>query len=100
KEPSRFITQLEHEIDRSHPHRSALRPAMPPRPDPTRQVVKSPALVTAVRQHAEKGLSPSALSTFLRCPLDYYYRYLLRVQEPEEPSGSLGSDEVGTVVHA
>ncbi|MBK9077254.1 MAG: PD-(D/E)XK nuclease family protein [Flavobacteriales bacterium] len=103
KERSRFILQLEHELFNAPgrgPRRSTLRPAMPTRPHPPREVAKSPALLEAVRTHAERGLSPSAFSSFVRCPLDYYYRYLVGVQDAQDRGAGLGNDEVGTVVHA
>ncbi|MBK8339083.1 MAG: PD-(D/E)XK nuclease family protein [Flavobacteriales bacterium] len=102
KERSRFITQLDHELSpvaTNQFHRSALRPAMPEGRHPPRDLAKTPAVLAGIEEHAEHGLSPSALSSFLRCPLDYYYRYLLRVPETEERSASLGNNEVGTLVH-
>jgi ATP-dependent helicase/nuclease subunit B len=45
-------------------------------------------------------LSASALDTYLRCPLRFYYRYLLKLEEKEEASDDLGTKDIGQFVHA
>jgi ATP-dependent helicase/nuclease subunit A len=73
-------------------------------------------LTAPVVIHAHYQLSPTALATYKRCPLRFYYRYELHI--PEDPSGSTAQtmpDEpwedkeegesiepwiIGTIVHA
>lgn len=47
----------------------------------------------------ERGLSPSALGTWLRCPLDFHFRYVLGIRETDVANGTLGSDVLGDAVH-
>ena len=41
----------------------------------------------------------TALDSYLRCPLQFYYRHVLRLEEKEEVSGDIESAEVGSFVH-
>lgn len=43
--------------------------------------------------------SPSSLNTFLRCPLNFYFRYLLKLQLPEEPDEMIEANTMGIVIH-
>jgi CRISPR/Cas system-associated exonuclease Cas4 (RecB family) len=43
--------------------------------------------------------SASALDTYLQCPIKFYYRYIMRLQEKEEASEDIDSQEVGKFVH-
>lgn len=44
-------------------------------------------------------LSPSAIKTFLTCPMKFYIRYLLGVPEPEIDDTLLQGNELGTLIH-
>ncbi|MBI3787724.1 MAG: PD-(D/E)XK nuclease family protein, partial [Ignavibacteriales bacterium] len=44
--------------------------------------------------------SASALDTYLRCQLKFYYQYVLRLYEKEEASTELDAQDVGIFVHA
>jgi len=44
--------------------------------------------------------SASALDTYLRCPIKFYYRYLLKLEEKDEASDDLEAKDVGKFVHA
>jgi len=43
--------------------------------------------------------SASALDTYLQCPLKFYYRHLLHLQEKEEASDDIDNQEIGKFVH-
>lgn len=46
----------------------------------------------------EKGLSPSALSTYLHCPLRYYLHYILQIKDSSIEE-DMGANDIGTVIH-
>lgn len=53
-----------------------------------------------LRQRLEDfTFSPSSLNAFLSCPLDFCYRYLLKLQLPEEPDEMIEANTMGTVIH-
>ena len=46
----------------------------------------------------EKGLSPSALSTYLNCPLKYYLRYIAQIEDNSVEEDT-GVNVIGTIIH-
>lgn len=47
----------------------------------------------------QKGMSPSAINTYLRCGKDFYYKYLLGLREQDEFEENMGSSSFGTAIH-
>ena len=47
---------------------------------------------------AEKGLSPSALSTYIRCPLKYYLKYIAQIEDSSIEE-EVGTNIIGTIIH-
>lgn len=52
-----------------------------------------------LKERLSKGLSPTALATYLNCPLDYYFKYILGLREKDEIDEELGADVFGKIVH-
>ncbi|MFH1219910.1 MAG: PD-(D/E)XK nuclease family protein [Candidatus Eisenbacteria bacterium] len=48
---------------------------------------------------ARSGLSATLLNTYLRCPLQFYYRYILDLEPPESPFEDIDSQELGLIIH-
>ncbi len=100
--PTRFVAQWQHELVPRSSTRivHGLRHApLLARGGTAILVGKSKAVQARLSALAEKGFSPSALGTWLRCPLDYYFQYVLGVRSDEVAHGKLGSDVLGTAVH-
>lgn len=47
----------------------------------------------------ERGLSPSALITYLRCPFQFYLTYVLDIREESPPEAGLDARDMGSVIH-
>ncbi len=45
------------------------------------------------------SFSASALDTYLRCPLQFYYRYILELEEKDEALDDLEAKDIGEFVH-
>ena len=43
--------------------------------------------------------SASALDTYMQCPIKFYYQHIMRLQEKEETSEDIDSQEIGKFVH-
>lgn len=43
--------------------------------------------------------SPSSLDTYLRCPLQFYYQYVLRLREKEDLLSETEARDIGTFLH-
>ncbi|WP_103865774.1 PD-(D/E)XK nuclease family protein [Aquimarina sp. I32.4] len=99
-EKSRFLLQLD--IDKRPKHKlakyivSARVPKLIARP---LQVDKNEDIVVRLKKLGAHGLSPSALTTYIRNPIDFYYKYVLGVQETEEVEETIAANTLGTVIH-
>ena len=101
-EKSRFITQLENEIDKDRGH--VVNHFTYASNDRAAGVSKVGYEVTDVvrkrlMEYMSNGLSPSALNKLVRCPLDFYYRYVLRMREGEQVEENIESSTFGTKIH-
>ena len=102
-EKSRYITQLENELDPKFGHQIYHSTYTPD--DRSSAISKVQYLsVDAIHQKldtyfSEKGLSPSALNKLINCPLDFYYRYILEMKENEQVEENIESSTFGTKIH-
>lgn len=102
---SRFISQLQYELPGINP-RVALNEKIMVVPladekmkDESIWIPKTPELMLILKQHAEKGLSASALNTYINCPLQFYFNYVAGINEADEPEETIEANTLGSVVH-
>lgn len=101
-EQSRFITQLENEveIEKGHQINRYTYSADDDRANTKETVYKSNGEIQAKLDRLfKKGLSPSALNKFISCPLDFYYRYVIGLKEEGEIEENIESSTFGTKIH-
>lgn len=92
-EPSRFLTQIEMESPHTIHHLVITNqppPAIRPRSGVSKPV-DLPSLLTY--------LSPSAINTYLRCPKQFYYRYVRRIHEPPRKPDVIDLPTFGSIFH-
>lgn len=100
-EMSRFLYQLIYE----HPSQPILKTAVEPvriKKLPEIITLKSAQVMNVLNQYRmpnHKILSPSALSTYLECPLKFSYRYIHSIKEPEEITEDLDPRVFGILFH-
>jgi len=64
------------------------------------KIKKSPEIIRSVKSKLnDRGLSPSALSTYLSCSLRYYFKYVAKMKSVEESNEELNAAEMGTLAH-
>lgn len=100
--PSRFILQLQHELFKGKEERMEdfdARIRMPKAHQALVRVNKDEAVLKAVRRKLEAGLSPSALGNWLRCPLDFHFKDVLRLKESEEVDVRIAPNILGDALH-
>ncbi|MFN4235551.1 MAG: PD-(D/E)XK nuclease family protein [Bacteroidia bacterium] len=63
---------------------------------------KNELVLQQLHQWIEKGVSPSALNTYINCPLDFYYKYVLKLREKEEDAveETIEASSLGNYIHA
>ena len=99
-EKSRFLLQLATDPHARYQYQeqSASAPVSL-EPVTLKQIEKTPEIIEAIKKHAASGFSPSALSTYIRNPIDFYYKYVLGVEELEAVEDVIAHNTLGTVVH-
>ena len=101
-EPSRYILQIKHELSHYaniHITEEAFHCDTQSSSEPSPvHALKTNALERLHYLLQEKGLSPSALSTYLSCPLKYYLKYIEQIED-NSLEEEVGSNVVGTITH-
>jgi hypothetical protein len=99
-EKSRFITQLEVEKQSNHNLSHEIYNAVLPETVYTPMVIeKSPAVMERLKKIAEEGFSPSALTSYIRNPIQFYFQKILRIREVEEVEENIALNTLGTIIH-
>lgn len=100
-EKSRFITQLEIEHLPNHNFKKVFYNAIKPNTiyQPI-EVIKTQPILDRLEEIATvKGFSPSALTNYLRNPIQFYYQRILGVRENEEVEENVALNTLGTIIH-
>ena len=99
-EKSRFITQLDVERQPKHTLTQEIYNAvLPDTAYIPMEVPKSSAVMSRLKEIAEQGFSPSALTKYIRNPIDFYFQKILRIREVEEVEESIALNTLGTIIH-
>ncbi len=105
-EMSRFLRQMLAETDipirtlwlRSEPEVKATQPL---------KIEKTPEVMERLRQRYDQNLpegehltlSPSAINTYLACPMQFYLNNVLRIRREDDPDEGISADIIGTIFH-
>lgn len=100
-ERSRFLTQLEIEKKPNHNLTTEIYNAvLPPKAYEPMVVPKTEKVMERLKEIATvKGFSPSALTGYIRNPMQFYYQRVLRIREAEEVEESIALNTLGTIIH-
>ena len=100
-EKSRFITQLE--VEKQPNHNLTFQYYNPDVPNIAHQpivVPKTESVMIRLREIADKGFSPSSLTTYIRNPIQFYFQRVLRISETDEVEENIAVNTLGTIIHA
>lgn len=112
-EKSRFIRQIQHELTTDHNavHEyiaTYVKPGSSPankeeenaRPghgsEDSIQIKKTSEMIASLRQ---RKFSPSALKVYIKCPLQFYLKYVAGIDEPEEAEEEIDAAVFGQILH-
>jgi len=97
-EQSRFLTQLEilkeNEIDKF-----VVSPKVSKTRNELKLLPKNEILVNNLKQLAEKGFSPTSLTTYILNPFEFYKQKILKIREIEEVEETVAANTLGTIIH-
>ncbi len=103
-EASRYLLQLELELSRLN-HQCKIERMFYTIPDSGSEMIvkqsieKSPAVLNRIEEFFTTPLSASAFNKYITCPLDFYYRYLLQLDEDKTIEEEVESATFGTFIH-
>ena len=100
-ERSRFLTQLEIEKRPAHTLSSVIYNAeLPDKAYEPMEVAKTALVMERLKEIATvSGFSPSALTGYMRNPMQFYYQRILRIRETEEVEENIALNTLGTIIH-
>lgn len=103
-EKSRFIAQLMQELPEYNPDVSIQEhlynfKEIKPGNHFEIQIAKDKSIIDKLLDIAEKGFSPSALNTYVSCPLQFYFKHILKIKEPEEELSFIDDRLLGNIIH-
>jgi hypothetical protein len=102
-EPSRYLLQLELELQKENKNfifrKKDYTLYENQSKTKSKSIEKTTEIVDKLDAFLENGISASALKTFLACPLDFYYKYLLKFGEAEKVDETIESNQLGTFIH-
>ena len=101
-EASRYILQIKHELAKYpniHIDEETFH-CTPKSSDVTTTLTANKTNSTERLRYliSEKGLSPSALSTYIKCPLKYYLKYIQQIED-NSIEEDVGANVIGTITH-
>ena len=102
---SRFITQLENELQLKYPEEINFNEEILSHPLKKIElkelsIIKDEAINERLKEIAtNKGFSPSSLNTYKNCPLQFYYEKILKIKDPDGMEETIEAKTLGTVVH-
>ena len=105
-EMSRFLRQMLAETDIPIKTRW-LRSEPKPQTSQPPEVSKTPEVMALLRHRYDQSLpdgehitlSPSAINTYIDCPIQFYLNNVLRIRREEDPEEGISADIIGDIFH-
>lgn len=102
-EASRYLRQLDYYNEKGETHFNirSYQTKLNHLPNPISEVklYRNEFYITRLKEKLESSLSPTALSTYLNCPLDFYFKYILGLRESDDVDEEMGADVLGNIIH-
>jgi hypothetical protein len=99
-ERSRFITQLLVEKQANHTiTERIINPNVPEIAYQPMVIEKSEKVMERLKEIAIKGFSPSALTSYIRNPIQFYFQKILSIRETDEVEENIAVNTLGTIIH-
>ena len=102
-EQSRYLLQLMAESPHTINEKRLAMPVVLPPPAPSiiieKKGVYQEKLMRYLNKDSNSLLTPSAINTYLQCPLQFYYRYIENIKEEQEVAEEADARGMGTILH-
>ncbi len=99
-EKSRFIQQLEvYNLPNHSLTKTVIGHTTTLKASAKKTVKKTDAVLQEIKNISSRYFSPSALTSYIRNPIDFYYQRILKLKELEDVEETVASNTMGTIVH-
>lgn len=104
-EVSRYALQLEHDLASrnraiSIEKLTATFEATPNIELEDLSIEKTPEIIAAIEERLQEQISPTAIDSFIRCSLQYYFSYIAGIREAKEVVEDIEADSMGVIIHS
>jgi len=101
---SRFILQIQSELAKRNPaikitEKILSVPVGRNYSDNSITINKTPEILEILKTYLQKGCSASALNVYRNCSLQFYFRYIVGLEESEKIEETIEASTLGTVIH-
>ena len=98
-EPSRYITQIRHEMTKCKIVDKSMLIPVNTIPVTNYEIIKNEIIHKSIIAKLTKGISLSSLNRYINCPLDFYFRDVVGVNNDDPIQDVIESSTMGSVVH-
>lgn len=98
-EMSRFIRQIQYEQSETQKVEEFIATYQPTSIDVKIPLLEIPKTATMLDKLRQREFSPSALKLYIRCPLQFYLRYVAKIDEPETLEEDIDAAVFGNILH-
>ena len=101
-EQSRFVTQIEHELSQYNNikiNKQLVTYKPLNKKTSVHEIEKTTAIIEKLTALFSHGISPTAITTYINCPLNFYYQYVLNVREQDGIVEVIDPSLFGTFLH-
>jgi len=96
-EKSRFLTQLE--INYPSIKKTIINPKVQKHEEVLLKIEKTPEVISKLQAVFTKGISPSALATYIYNPISFYEQKVLEIRDDDEVEETIAANTMGSVIH-
>jgi ATP-dependent helicase/nuclease subunit B len=102
-EPSRFLRQLEFESGYTFKYYDQSQTIATSHHTKT-DIRKEGDILARLNQYLDQQdpslrISATALTTYMNCPVQFFYKYIAKIEEPKELSENLEANNIGSMLH-
>lgn len=98
-EMSRLIKQMLQEQSPHNITQQTIVPKLELQPQRLKEIPKNEDVLSRLQKLAQKGISASALTTYIRNPFDFYSQKILGIRQADQIEEDIAYNTLGSIVH-
>lgn len=103
-EKSRYIEQIVYELQKDNPKIIITEEILNLKGDKSItendiKITKTDEIINIIDENSKKGISPTMLNIYRNCSLNYYFKYIAKIEKPEEIEENIEFNTFGKIIH-